>query len=110
MNALNKYRAMWMMVLFDLPTETAQDRKVYGKFRKGLLKDGFNMMQYSVYIRHCASRENSDVHLKRVQSMLPPKGMISIFTITDKQFGDVKHFWGKKRKKPPSEPKQLEMF
>ncbi len=110
MKAINQYRAMWMMVLFDLPTETAQDRKVYTRFRKGLLKDGFNMMQYSVYIRHCASRENSAVHLKRVQSMLPPKGMVSIINITDKQFGEVRHFWGKKRKKPPAEPKQLEMF
>jgi len=110
MNAINKYRAMWMMVLFDLPTQTEQDRKTYTRFRKGLLKDGFNMMQYSVYTRHCASRENAEVHIKRVKSMLPGKGLVSIITITDKQFGDVKHYWGKKRKKSPPEPKQLEMF
>ncbi len=110
MNAINKYRAMWMLVLFDLPTQTDQDRKSYTRFRKGLLKSGFNMMQYSVYIRHSASRENTEAHIQRVKAMLPGKGMVSIITITDKQFGDVKHYWGKKSKKPPSEPKQLEMF
>jgi len=101
---------MWMMVLFDLPTQTEQDKKMYTRFRKGLLKDGFNMMQYSVYTRHCATRENLEVHIQRVKSMLPGKGMVSIIATTDKQFGDIKHFWGKKRKKQPPEPKQLEMF
>lgn len=101
---------MWVMVLFDLPTEDAKARKAYAHFRKGLMKDGFSMMQYSVYTRHCASRENTDVHIKRVRSMLPPEGIVSIITITDKQFGDIKNFWGRKRKKEPPQPKQLEFF
>ena len=68
------------------------------------------MMQYSVYTRHCASRENAEVHIKRVKSTLPAEGMISIINVTDKQFGDIQNFWGKKRKKTPPQPKQLEMF
>ena len=60
-NRLNAYRIMWVLVLFDLPTETAAERKIYAKFRKNILKDGFQMFQFSIYLRHCASRENADV-------------------------------------------------
>jgi len=110
MTALNKYRTMWIMVLFDLPTDDEKAKKAYTRFRKGLLKDGFTMMQYSVYSRHCASKENASVHINRIKSMLPDAGLVSIISITDKQFGDIKNFWGKKRKKPDPAPKQLEMF
>lgn len=48
---------MWVIVMFDLPTDTPKARKAYARFRTDLLKDGFTMMQYSVYIRHCASIE-----------------------------------------------------
>lgn len=51
------YRCMWVLTMFDLPTDTKAARRQYTQFRKILLKDGFTMMQYSVYIRHCASRE-----------------------------------------------------
>ena len=110
MNAINKYRSMWMMVLFDLPTQTEQDRKMYTRFRKVLLKNGFSMMQYSVYIRHCASYESADVHEKRIKRLLPPLGKVSILRITDKQFGNTLNFWGKLEvpKEPP--PTQLELF
>ena len=53
---------MWIMVMFDLPVDTKQARRQYTLFRKGLLKDGFTRMQFSVYVRHCASEENADVH------------------------------------------------
>jgi CRISPR-associated protein Cas2 len=101
---------MWLIVLFDLPTETEKERKAYTTFRKALMKDGFDMMQYSVYIRHCASLENTEVHVKRVKMALPEKGKVSILMITDKQFGDIKNFWGKKTKESPPPPSQLEMF
>ena len=79
---------MWVFVFFDLPTETKQDRRNYALFRKALQKDGFAMMQYSIYVRHCSSRENADVHAKRVKSFLAPKGEIIVFTLTDKQYRD----------------------
>lgn len=108
---LNEYRIMWVMVLFDLPTDTKKDRKNYTQFRKSLLKDGFNMFQFSMYLRHCPSRENSDVHIKRVKSVLPPRGHIGILRITDKQFGDMEIYYGKKKEeKPPPQPQQLELF
>ena len=83
---------MWILVMFDLPTETKADRKNYSKFRKMMLADGFQMFQFSMYIRHCPSRENADVHQKRVRKILPPKGHVGIMTITDKQFGMMEVF------------------
>lgn len=59
---------MWLFVMFDLPTMTKKDRKASALFRKQLEKDGFSMHQFSVYIRHCASKESADVHIKRVIS------------------------------------------
>ena len=101
---------MWLFVFFDLPTETSKDRKNYTKFRKGLVKDGFTMMQYSVYTRHCASKESSKVHNKRVEQIMPPKGNVSILEITDKQYGEMKTFWGSESVPVQPAPQQLEFF
>lgn len=101
---------MWVFVHYDLPTETKKDRKQASLFRKLLLKDGFTMMQYSIYTRHCASRENAEVHIKRVKGFLPPKGEVIIFTLTDKQFGMMEFFRGKSEKEKPNTPQQLELF
>ena len=75
---ISEYRVMWVLVLFDLPTETKKDRKAATDFRSKLQKDGFTMFQFSIYIRHCASAENADVHIKRVKSFLPEYGKIGI--------------------------------
>lgn len=75
---------VWMVVMFDLPTETALDRQKYTRFRKFLLKDGFSMLQFSVYGRHCPSDENADVHENRVVAGLPPKGNVRIIKVTEK--------------------------
>lgn len=107
---LSAYRVMWLFVFFDCPTETKKDRKQYAKFRKKIMEDGFTMMQYSVYIRHCASYESATVHIKRVKSFIPPKGNIAILPVTDKQFGNMANFWGKEEKPIPQAPKQLELF
>lgn len=107
---LNAYRIMWILVFFDLPTETKTERKVAARFRKGIMKDGFSMFQFSIYLRHCSSRENNEVHLKRVKQLLPEHGHVGILTITDKQFGCMEIFYGKKISIPPDTPQQLEMF
>lgn len=107
---LNQYRIMWVFVFFDLPTETQTDRKNYARFRKNLQKDGFTMLQYSIYTRHCASRENARVHINRTKAILPPKGEVIIFTLTDKQFGMMEFFRGPKETERPSTPQQLELF
>jgi len=109
-NRLNAYHIMWLFVFFDLPTNTKKERKAASGFRKELLKDGFTMMQFSVYIRHCASGESGEVHAKRIKSLVPEKGKISILRITDKQYGDIMNFWGIKEKPLPDAPRQLEIF
>ena len=67
--ALNGYAIMWLYVMFDLPVETKSQRRVAARFRKDLLKDGFTMHQFSVYVRHCASNEAATVHIKRIKNM-----------------------------------------
>jgi CRISPR-associated protein Cas2 len=101
---------MWVLVLFDLPTETKKERKQYAEFRKKLVKDGFTMFQFSIYLRHCPSRENADVHIKRVKASLPPAGQVGIICITDKQFGQMEIFSGKKKVEERDTPQQLELF
>ena len=107
---LSGYRFMWLLVMFDLPVDDAKARKAYTRFRKALLKDGFAKMQYSVYVRHCASRENAEVHEARVGAWVPPEGEVRILRITDKQYERMTVFWGKKRRKPEKPPAQLELF
>lgn len=109
-NRLNAYRIMWVLVFFDLPTETKKDRKVYSDFRKNLMADGFSMFQFSIYLRHSASAENAEVHIKRVKKNLPEKGHVGIMSITDKQFGMMEIFQGKKLADPVDIPQQLELF
>ena len=106
----NAYRLMWLLVAFDLPTDTKAARKSYTRFRKALLKDGFTMFQYSMYVRLCASRENWDVHCKRVKAALPTYGHICLIPITDKQFGMIELYFGAKPVANPTGPSQLELF
>jgi CRISPR-associated protein Cas2 len=107
---LNQYHIMWVLVFFDLPTETKKDRKNYRQFVDMLEKDGFNRFQFSIYLRHCPSMENAEVHIKRVKISLPPKGHVGILHITDKQFGMMEVFVSAKRGELPDTPQQLELF
>lgn len=107
---LNAYHIMWVFVFFDLPTETKKNRKDAARFRKDLEKDGFSMMQFSVYVRHCPSKENMEVHIKRVQMLMPPAGQVSILSITDKQYGNILNYQGKTQHSLQTAPQQLELF
>ena len=110
MERFSEYRIMWVLVFFDLPTETKKERKAHAQFRKKLLEDGFTMFQFSIYLRHCASRENAEVHIKRVKRLLPEKGYVGIMCITDKQFGAMELFHCKKETEISTPYQQLEMF
>jgi CRISPR-associated protein Cas2 len=101
---------MWVLVLFDLPTETKKERKAAADFRKKLLADGFQMFQFSIYMRHCTSRENADVHIKRVKRFLPAKGHVGIFQLTDKQFSMIEIFYCRKATIVQPPVQQLELF
>lgn len=106
----NAYRIMWVLVFFDLPTETKKHRRQATRFRKELLDDGFHMFQFSIYLRHCPSKENAEVHIKRVKRVLPPYGKVGILCITDKQFGLMEIFFSQQEAHLPKGPQQLELF
>ena len=84
--------------------------KKYARFRKDLEKDGFVMMQFSVYIRYCASLESANVHIKRIRMITPDKGKVSVLSITDKQYSNIINIWGAIENKTKSAPMQLEFF
>lgn len=107
---LNAYHIMWVFVMFDLPVKLKKDQKQAALFKKNLEKDGFVMHQFSIYIRHCASLESADVHIKRVRNIAPAKGHITIITITDKQYSNIINIWGAIEEKKRSVPLQLELF
>jgi CRISPR-associated protein Cas2 len=107
---LNQYRIMWILVFYDLPVVSKKDRKIAARFRKDIMADGFTMFQFSIYLRHCPSHENADVHVRRIKKILPEKGYVVILRITDKQFGMIEVYHGKEPATVPSGPRQLELF
>jgi CRISPR-associated protein Cas2 len=77
----------WVLVCFDLPVGTDEERRDANHFRKDLLKDGYMMMQFSVYARPCGSADRVDTHVRRLKSKIPPKGEVRALTISDAQWG-----------------------
>ena len=108
--AVSGYRFMWLVVMFDLPVDTAKARRAYVQFRKALLRDGFEKMQFSVYIRHSTSEENAAVHVQRTEMAVPDDGEVRILLVTDKQFERMRVFFGKRRRLPEKPPTQLAFF
>lgn len=74
------------------------------------MSNGFTMFQFSIYLRHCPSRENAEVHIKRVRSLLPPEGNVGIMCVTDKQFGAMELYYGALSKEKEVGGQQLELF
>lgn len=108
---LNAYHIMWVMVFFDLPVITKKQKKDASKFRQNLKKEGFNMMQYSVYTRCCGSSESAAVFEKKVERLLTGEGEVSVLKVTDKQFSIMKNYRGKNKvKNRKGEYSQIEMF
>lgn len=107
---ISAYRLMWIIVNFDMPTETKQQRKEATNFRKKLLQDGFTRFQLSMYVRNCASAENTAVHIERVRQMIPPEGKVCILKVTEKQFTDILIFEGRRTAPTPPPAFQLELF
>ena len=104
------YKAVWLFALFDLPVDTREARKQYTQFRKALLRDGFTMLQYSVYARYCPSEESGEIYRKHVGMILPPEGQVRLLSVTDRQFGKMDVFCGKSREPGEEPPAQLMLF
>lgn len=101
---------MWMTVLFDLPTGTKRERQAAAKFRNYLLDLGFEMAQFSVYMRFCGDRSKVDPYIEKVKRAAPKNGKISIMFFTDKQFSDTINIFNKEVSRPPKEPEQIVLF
>lgn len=86
---------MRIIVFFDLPVVKKRERKIYAQFRRFLLNDGYDMIQYSVYSRLCNGIDMTNKHLKRLTTSLPEKGSIRCLTITEKQYSEMKFLVGK---------------
>jgi CRISPR-associated protein Cas2 len=88
---------MWVMVLFDLPVKSKRQQRIAALFRNSLLEDGFEMCQFSVYMKFCGTREKTMSVIKKVKSYIPEEGKVTIITFTDKQFGNILHYENKKK-------------
>jgi len=107
---LLSYRLMWMLVMFDLPVIEKSDRKAATDFRNRLLDLGFEMTQFSVYMRFCSSSAQVDTLAKKIESNLPVGGKISILQFTDKQYERIISFQGIVQLPKNKLPKQYELF
>lgn len=90
------YNFMRVVALFDLPTGTKKERSLASKFRKYLLDDGFDMLQYSVYTRLCPNRDVAEKHLQRVKKNAPDSGSVRVLYLTEHQFNNMHIVVGEK--------------
>ena len=92
-----RVRYMYLFVMFDLPVTTKAERKAANQFRNFLKKDGYDMLQYSIYSRICRGQDAVDKHVQRLKKTVPEEGGVRVFQITDKQYarmmilGDLKN-------------------
>lgn len=95
---MSQFREMRMFVIFDLPTKTKEDIRIYNKFRRSIKKEGFIMIQYSVYCRFCRNDTEYSKYLRRVKTLAPQNhGSIRIFQLTEKQYKKM-HVISKRKK------------
>lgn len=101
---------MWMVVLFDLPVGTPEERHFATKFRNTLLDEGFLMSQFSVYAKPTLGRDKNEALLKRIRNAIPAYGKVHIMSFTDKQYAGILTFYGTKQDMMPKTPSQFDLF
>jgi CRISPR-associated protein Cas2 len=109
---VEKFKMGWLVVAFDLPVLTAQQRKHATGFRKFLLDDGFQMIQFSLYVRPCVSFARQQTHLERVKQGIPPEGKVRAFYVTRAQWERAYVIYGNPAKEVPPEdmPEQIQLW
>lgn len=85
---------MRVLLMFDVPTKSKKDQKNANKFRNSLIKLGFFMMQFSVYVKICKGSASAKTTIKSIEKILPPYGNIRVLTITEKQFDNMQILLG----------------
>lgn len=107
---LSGYRLMWIVVMFDLPVVEKVERKAATDFRNALLDMGFEMSQFSVYMRFCSSQAQIDTYCTTVEKCLPVGGKVNILQFTDKQYERIITFSGKTKQPANKSPDQFSLF
>lgn len=80
--------------MFDLPVETSKQRRAYRKFRKALINEGFLMIQYSIYVRVCVSKQSAGFLEKRINEFIPESGIVQTMMVTEKQYNEMNFLLG----------------
>lgn len=101
---------MWMLVTFDLPVETKKQRAAATKFRHALLDLGFEMSQFSNYLRFCNGKEQFQAYLRKVEAVLPAWGDVYVFQFTDRQYENIVRFSDQGRRRQQKNPEQIALF
>lgn len=101
---------MWILVMFDLPVVEKTERKAATEFRNSLLDMGFEMSQFSVYMRFCSSQSQIDTYCAQVEKCLPAGGKVNILQFTDKQYERILTYRGKEKQIDKKVPMQYELF
>lgn len=106
--SINSWRVMWLLVSFDCPVGTPEERHDYTVFRRTLLEENFTQHQFSVYLKHFPTLATAQAQIERLRTRIPEDGHVAFFFITDKQYGMTREFIGSKRTKVrPDAPEQL---
>ena len=101
---------MWLLVMFDLPVGTKAERRAATKFREWLLDEGYEMTQFSIYMRFSVGKEQTDRRIRDIAKVRPDKGSVHVLTVTDRQFEHMTVFRGKDQGRGRKAPNQLELF
>jgi len=109
---IEKFKMGWLVVAFDLPVLSKEQRKAATGFRKFLLDDGFQMMQFSVYARPCVSFARQLTHMDRIKKGIPPEGKVRAFFVTRTQWEKAFVIYGSPAKEvsPEQIPDQFQLW
>jgi len=106
----SKYRMAWVLVFFDLPVGTPDERRDANNFRKDLIKDGFFMVQFSVYARPCGTADRVETQVRRLKSKIPAHGEVRGLMISDAQWGRMIIMRSRQKTEAEKMPAQMQFF
>jgi len=106
----SKYRMAWVLVFFDLPVGTSDERRNAANFRKDLIKDGYFMVQFSVYARPCGTADRVETQVRRLKVKIPPKGEVRGLMISDAQWGRMIILRSQQTAEAEKMPAQMQFF
>ena len=109
--AINGWRVMWVIAVYDCPMVEREERHDYTVFRRSLLQENFFQLQNSLYLRHFPTMAVAEAMIQRIRLGIPAGAQVAFFLVTDKQYGMTREFFGNKStRKKPNMPEQVELF